>query len=55
MPGLFCWLGKIDEELGDKAHALANYENFLDLWKNADPGLTEVEDVKKRLAKLRAN
>jgi tetratricopeptide (TPR) repeat protein/predicted Ser/Thr protein kinase len=48
----FFHLGQIDEKLGDKARARENYQKFLDLWKNADPGLPEPADAKKRLAAL---
>jgi serine/threonine protein kinase len=34
--------------------AIEKYEEFLDIWKNADPGIPEVEDAKVRLQKLRA-
>jgi tetratricopeptide (TPR) repeat protein len=45
-------LGKIYEEQGDRAKAAENYAKFLDLWKDADPGIVEVEDAKKRMAKF---
>ena len=48
-------LGKIFEEQRKRKEAFVHFEKFLELWKNADPGLAEVEDAKKRLAKLRAN
>ena len=51
----FYMLGKIYQEKSDNAKAIENYERFLDLWKNADPGLLEVDDAKKRLDTLRAN
>ncbi len=51
----FYQLGLIDEELGDRARARGSYQKFLDLWKNADSGLPEVEDARERLAALKGS
>jgi serine/threonine protein kinase len=50
----FYMMGRICEQKGEKARAVENYQKFLDLWKNADPGFPEPEDARARLAKLRA-
>jgi tetratricopeptide (TPR) repeat protein len=46
-------LSKIYEQMGEKAKAIEHYEKFLNLWKDADPGIAEREDVRKRLAGLK--
>jgi tetratricopeptide (TPR) repeat protein len=48
----FYMLGKIYEEQGE-SKAIKHYEKFLDLWKDADPGIPEVEDARERLAELK--
>jgi hypothetical protein len=35
-----------------KAISIEYYEKFLDLWKDADPGILEVTGAKKRLAEF---
>jgi serine/threonine protein kinase/Tfp pilus assembly protein PilF len=49
----FYWLGKVFEDQGDAVKAIEHYGKFLELWKNADPGLPEVEDARKRLSLLK--
>jgi cytochrome c-type biogenesis protein CcmH/NrfG len=46
-------LGKIADQQGERARAAESYRKFLDLWKDADPSLPEVEDAGRRLAGLR--
>ncbi|MDI6766669.1 MAG: FlgO family outer membrane protein [Bacteroidota bacterium] len=47
-------LGLAYEKSGWNNKAIEKYEEFLDIWKNADPGIEEVEDAKERLKKLKA-
>jgi len=46
-------LGKIAEEKKEKPKAVEYYKTFLNLWKDADPGILEVDDARNRLAALK--
>jgi tetratricopeptide (TPR) repeat protein len=48
------YLGTAYEQLGDRNKAVRQYEEFLRIWKNADPGMKTVEDAKSRLARLQS-
>jgi serine/threonine protein kinase/Tfp pilus assembly protein PilF len=45
----FYTLGRIFQRLGDSAKAEENYNTFLALWFDADSGIPEVNDAKRRL------
>ncbi len=47
------YLAQAYEQSGWADKAIAEYEKFLEIWKDADPGLETVEDARKRLARLR--
>jgi tetratricopeptide (TPR) repeat protein len=51
-PIYYFLLGKLYEEKKMPSAALENYERFLSLWKDADPGTTEVETAKERVVEL---
>jgi len=46
-------LGLAYEKSGWNKKAIEKYEEFLEIWKEADPGIPEVEDAKKRVAELK--
>ena len=47
--------GELYEARGDRTRAVATYQRFVDLWRNADPELQpQVVEVKRRLAALTA-
>lgn len=48
----FYMLGKIYQEKGWAAKAIEQYREFLTMWKDADPGLPDLIDAKKRFTEL---
>ena len=52
-PQAYYELGRLYEKKGLKDKARENFRKFLDLWKDADPGMLEVDDARKRLAGLK--
>ena len=46
-------LGLAYEQLGRNKESIKQYQEFLNIWKDADPGIPELEDAKERLEKLR--
>jgi tetratricopeptide (TPR) repeat protein len=51
----FYMIGVIYEGMGKKAEATENYGRFLELWKDADPGIPEIIDARKRLEALQGH
>jgi serine/threonine protein kinase/Tfp pilus assembly protein PilF len=50
----FYMLARIYEKRGMMKQAAEHYEKFLSLWKEADPGIIEVNDARQRLSALKA-
>jgi len=46
-------LGLAYEKSGWDKKAIEKYEEFLEIWKDADPGIPEVQDAKERLRRLK--
>ncbi len=47
-------LGLAYEQSGWTNKAIEQYEEFLEIWKDADPGISEIEDARRRLAHLKS-
>jgi len=47
-------LGKAYEQMEQREDAIAKYEEFLEIWKDADEGIEEIEDARERVERLRA-
>ncbi len=49
----YYYLAEIYREQGDEENARLQYEKFLDLWKNADPGIPQLLDAREKLASMK--
>lgn len=47
-------LGLAYERSGWNSKAAEQFDEFLKIWKNADPGIPEIKDAKERLARLKS-
>jgi len=47
-------LGLAYEKSGWNSKAIEKYQEFLEIWKDADPGIPEVEDARERVARLKS-
>jgi serine/threonine protein kinase/Flp pilus assembly protein TadD len=47
------YLGLAYEQLGRNQEAVEQYMEFLDVWRDADPGIPEIDDATQRLRRLR--
>ena len=45
----YYWLGRIHQIKNQKHEAIRNYQKFLELWKDADPGIPELKQAKNEL------
>jgi tetratricopeptide (TPR) repeat protein len=54
-PGLHYELALVYVGMKDKSKALEHLNIALSIWKNADPGIPDVEDAKKKLAELKGS
>jgi tetratricopeptide (TPR) repeat protein len=48
------FLGLAYEKSGWREKAIQQYQEFLEIWKDADPGIAEVGDARTRLARLKS-
>jgi len=53
LSGSYVHLGELYEESGDREYAVRYYNEFVELWQDADPELQpQVEDVRQRITRL---